>query len=133
MDVFSGKDIPPDSRRHDTNSDLKSLENVEKHLRAQLAVERRSGANSTPGPVLESPGAGIERRVNRKMMMWDCFPDGKLALKGRLSALAVTLDKGTYRAYLRNNGDITTVLYINFELGTCLVTALVPHLPLLVD
>lgn len=131
MDVFPGKDIPPGSRRHDTNSDLKSLGNVEKHLRAQLEVERRNEANSTHGPVPET--LGIERRVNRKMMMWDCFPDGKLALKGRLSALAVTLDKGTYRAYLRNNGDITTVLYINFELGTCLVTALVPHLPLLVD
>ena len=133
MDPVSGKNLPPMHQGFPTDHDLKSLKNVERHLLVSLEIERvrasRPASRASGEPVLVA--AGIERRINRHMNLSECFPDGRLALRGRLSELAPTIDKRTYRAYLRSGGNVITVLYINFELGTCLTSALVPKLAVL--
>ena len=118
MDQTPGLDIPAGGTRYATKRDLKSLEKVEKHLRARLEVERRSVATSISSALVGvAPALPWEGRTTTEVasLPW-----------GRLSALALTMDKETYRAYLKNSGN-TTVLYINFNLGTFLVMALMPH------
>lgn len=118
--------------RANSAHDLKSLENVEKHLRAQLEVElhKKSGRDlpgRRPGQPDHASHPEVERRVNRLMQIEECFPGGNLVLKGTLSPLMKTLESGTYRAFLRSRGQATAVLYINFERKICLTASLVPY------
>lgn len=117
MDQIPGLDIPASGTRYAANRDLKSLEKVEKHLRARLEVERRSVPVSIPSVL-----AGVAPASPEK---WRATTEVASLPWGRLSALALTMDKETYRAYLKNSAN-TTVLYINFKLGTFLVMALMP-------
>lgn len=125
---FSGRSRHAWSEGFPRDHDIKSLENVEQHLRATLAVERlRAGMEvSVADGANHALSADCERRLNRGMHLSECFPDGRMALRGRLSGLSATLDPDTYRAYLYRAGSIATVLYINFELQTCVTAALVP-------
>lgn len=120
MEQFSGQEIPAGSRWFKTGRDLKPLENVEQHLRAQLEIERRVAARPAPAPAnaVSLPGDGLPMRHHP-------VAHGEMVLAGRLCSMAPTMDRQIYRAYLKHMG-VTSVLYINFELGTCLAMALMP-------
>ncbi len=127
--------LPASTHARPADHDLKSLDNVEKHLRAELEIEldgklkvktplprhHKSSYHSEP-----SGYSGYERRINRMMDFRECYPNGKLALRGKLSDLTLTMSKRTYRAFLRHEGRIITILYVNFESRNCATCALVP-------
>ena len=121
MEQFSGNGEPAGSRWYRIGRDLRPLENVEQHLRAQLEIERRTLARP-------ASGHGVAASGQAPSTAHHALPREGAVLTGRLSSLAPTMDRQIYRAYLKNMG-VTSVLYINFELGTCFAMALAPFGP----
>ena len=127
--------LPASTHANPADHDLKSLGNVEKHLRAELEIQldgklrvetlspryHKSSYHNQP-----SGHSGYERRINRMMDFKECYPNAKLALRGKLSDLTLTMNKRTYGAFLRHEGRIITILYMHFESRNCATCALVP-------
>ncbi len=130
MKDIANNPIPSGISNRAADHDFKSVDNVEKHLRAELEIELRDktifvspSAQQDTVSRLDTFGhydhPSIERRINRRMHISDCYPNGKLALRGTLSDFSRTKSKDTHRAFLRHQGNIMTILSINFETGDC--------------
>jgi hypothetical protein len=131
MKKFSDIRFPAMTHSPPADHYLNPLEYVEKRLEAEagIGLQNQQGVHSTQyhEPAHHNAFSAHERRINRMMHISECFPDGKLSLRGKLSGLIQTMSKDTFRTYLRHHGNILTVLYINFNTSTCTTCDLVPR------
>jgi hypothetical protein len=109
-----------------SDQDARLPEHWESRLLAELEItvqgKRKRRARLVPrhDSLYHEGYSGPERRTNRIMHLNECYPNGRLALRGKLSGLTKTLGRDTYRAFLKHEGRNITVLYVNFNLRTCM-------------
>ncbi len=90
---MSGININPG---HPVDHDLATLELVRHGIEAQLEFEYL-----------------LIERDQREIALAQCFPGGKLILRGTMQGLSRTLDPEVTRSYLVQDGQRKAILYIN--------------------
>ena len=81
---------------HPQDRNLQTLQLIEQELQAELEFQLQ-----------------ISARDRREIDLAQCFPEGKLALPGRLEGFHKTIDPEVVRCYLVQDGQRKGILYIN--------------------
>lgn len=87
---------------HAQDRDLRALQRLEQSIEAQLELEHQ-----------------LTERDQREIALAQCFPHGRLVLRGRLSGYFPTLDPEVVRSYLIQDGRRKGILYINLLRRVC--------------
>lgn len=87
---------------HPVDRNLRALELVRHSIEAQLEFEHQ-----------------VTERDRREIALAECFPEGKLILRGKLVGMNPTMDPEVSRAYVVQDGRVNGILYINLLRKVC--------------